>query len=276
MRLLYITNDENVAKIADESGIDIIFIDLETIGKDLRQIGRDTVKSKHNVSDIVKIKRILKKSKILVRVNPIHENSKDEIEKVVEARPDIIMLPMINRMSDVTTFLKLIDNRIKTCLLIETSKSVELIEKIIKIAPNSDYYIGLNDLHLSYGQDFIFEPLADGTVEKLSELFNKNNIEFGFGGIARVGQGMLPSESIIMEHYRLNSKMVILSRTFCNAEKIGDLDEIRNTMASGVSDIREFEKKLTECDDDDYIMNKNELKKIVYMIKEKILAKKDV
>ena len=36
----------------------------------------------------------------------------------------------------------------------------------------------------------------------------------GFGGIARIGEGMLPSDNILGEHVRLGSSSVILSRTF--------------------------------------------------------------
>ena len=36
----------------------------------------------------------------------------------------------------------------------------------------------------------------------------------GFGGIARLGFGMLPAEHVIAEHYRLGSTAVILSRSF--------------------------------------------------------------
>ena len=35
LKLMYLTNNENIAKIAEESGVDWIFIDLETIGKEI-------------------------------------------------------------------------------------------------------------------------------------------------------------------------------------------------------------------------------------------------
>ena len=40
---------------------------------------------------------------------------------------------------------------------------------------------------------------------------------FGFGGIARIGEGDLPSDHILGEHVRLGSTSVILSRTFKGA-----------------------------------------------------------
>ena len=49
--------------------------------------------------------------------------------------------------------------------------------------------------------------------------FEDKGIPYGFGGIAQLGQGTLPAENIIAEHYRLGSSMAILSRSFCNTKK---------------------------------------------------------
>jgi hypothetical protein len=61
---------------------------------------------------------------------------------------------------------------------------------------------------------FMFELLADGTVERLSKQIQLSGKPFGFGGIARVSEGLLPAENILGEHVRLGSSAVILSRTF--------------------------------------------------------------
>ena len=45
LKLMYITNQPEIAKIADKNGVDRIFIDLEKIGKRERQGGMDTVQS---------------------------------------------------------------------------------------------------------------------------------------------------------------------------------------------------------------------------------------
>ena len=52
IRLMYITNDVQVARMAEEAGVDRIFVDLETLGKAERQGGMDTVQSKHTVADV--------------------------------------------------------------------------------------------------------------------------------------------------------------------------------------------------------------------------------
>ena len=46
---MYITNQPAVARIAEDAGVDWIFVDMEFIGKDKRQGGLDTVqKSSYN------------------------------------------------------------------------------------------------------------------------------------------------------------------------------------------------------------------------------------
>lgn len=46
---MYITNRPEVAHIAESAGVDRIFIDMEFIGKGLRQRGMDTVQNHHTI-----------------------------------------------------------------------------------------------------------------------------------------------------------------------------------------------------------------------------------
>ena len=41
LKLMYITNNPDVARIAEEAGVDRIFVDMEYIGKSDRQGGMD-------------------------------------------------------------------------------------------------------------------------------------------------------------------------------------------------------------------------------------------
>ena len=64
LKLMYITNLPEVAKIAEEVGVDRIFVDLEYIGKNLRQGGMDTVQSKHTLEDVRRISESLKSAEL--------------------------------------------------------------------------------------------------------------------------------------------------------------------------------------------------------------------
>ena len=74
----------------------------------------NTVKSNHCVADIRTIKPYLSKSEMLVRVNPWNENSEEEINDVIDAGADIIMLPMWKSVNDVQNFLNVVNKRCKT------------------------------------------------------------------------------------------------------------------------------------------------------------------
>jgi len=248
LKLMYITNKPDVARIAQSAGVDRIWIDLEVLGKEERQGHMDSVKSHHCIEDIARIRPLLIQSELLVRVNPINPNSKDEINCVIENGADIVMLPMFKTTEEVQFFIDCIDGRAQTLLLLETKEAVEKVDKILSVDGIDEVHIGLNDLHLVYKMKFMFELLADGTVGWLCTKFKAKGIPYGFGGIARLGYGILPAEYVIAEHYRLGSSMAILSRSFCNADKIDDASKVADVFKRGVNEIRSYETRLETKD----------------------------
>ena len=274
LKFMYITNDPEVAKIAQKYGVDRIWVDLETLGKEERQGHIDSVKSHHSIEDIKKIVPVLHTSEMLVRVNPLNSQSKDEIDQVIEAGADMIMLPMWKSLSDVKTFLSYVDGRVKTTLLLETKEAFECVDEVLSYGIVDEIHIGLNDLHLSYGLNFMFELLTNGKVEELCNKFKAVGIPYGFGGIAKIGEGAVPAEKIIMEHYRLGSTRAILSRSFCNYEKMDSLTDVDVTFARNMEAIKKYEKKIEAMDEHDFLQNKLQLKYDVATVVNIIAAKK--
>ena len=269
LKLFFITNDPQVALIAEKHGVDRIWIDLETLGKAERQPG-NTVKSDHKINDIRRIKPLLTRSEMLVRVQPWNDSSAEEINKVVEAGADIIMLPMWKSAAEVESFLKAVDHRAKTSLLLETREAADCIDDALKLQPD-EIHIGLNDLHLSYKMDFMFEPLANGCVESLCRKIGDARIPYGFGGIASLGKGLLKSDMVIMEHYRLGSTRAILSRSFCNVQG-KSIEEIDKIFESGMKELRKYEELCANASDEQYRENQmnviNTVHEIVKTIRE--------
>lgn len=269
LTLMYITNNIDVALIAEKYGVDRIWVDLETLGKEERQKGMNTVKSRHEIGDVRKIKACLSKSELIVRVNPWNTSSEYEINRVIEAGADIIMLPMWKTTKEVDSFIKCIDGRVKTNLLLETKEAVNCLEEVLNIRGIDEIHIGLNDLHLSYGLTFMFELLSNGVVEELCKKIKRADIPYGFGGIAKLGEGMLPAERVILEHYRLGSSRAILSRSFCNADEINDLKTIENVFSQNMKSLREYESNVVNMANSDFESNKEEVRILVQSITDK-------
>lgn len=252
---MYITNKPAVAKIAEQAGVDWIFLDMEFIGKDARQGGLDTVQNHHTIQDVANIRKAVEKAKVLVRVNPIHNaipdypSSKDEINASIEAGADIVLLPFFKKVEEVKQFICYVNGRAKTLLLMETVEAANLIDEILEVPGIDMIHLGLNDMHLELGMKFMFELLANGTVERLGNKIKAKGIPFGFGGIATLDGGALPGSMVLKEHVRLGSSMVIVSRSFCNTDKVTDLDEVRNIFNTGIAAIKASEEDARKAGD---------------------------
>lgn len=209
-----ITSDPAIAKFAIAGGVDRVFVDLELLGKQQRQGHLDTVISRHSLADVCNVRPVVPPGHLLVRINPMHQGSVEEIDQVIDAGADIIMLPMFRSAHEVEAFIAAVRGRARCCLLIETVGAMTNLQECLSVPGVDEAHIGLNDLHLELGLDFMFQPLINGLVEQMCATLRAAGIPFGIGGVARVGEGLLPAEMILSEHVRLGSSCAILSRTF--------------------------------------------------------------
>ena len=214
MELMIIENDVEKIKIYDQLGVDRIFIDLEKLGKEERQKGLNTVKSNHSFEDIVKAKKVVKNSKLLVRINPLNQNSNDEVDKAIDCGADIIMLPYFRTSTEVENFINIINGRVRTSLLLESAQAFIRIENILKVEGIDEIHIGLNDLHLDLGLNFMLELYDSPYLELISKLIKERGISFGIGGVAPMNLGDVPGKYVLNEGRRIGSERVILSRAF--------------------------------------------------------------
>lgn len=248
MRLLYITNDPTIGHIAQRAGVDWIFVDMEYRGKSDRQQHRDTIISAHTLDNVRAMRRVVTTSNLMVRINPWGAWSPEEIEGVVQAGADIIMLPFFTTAAEVSAFIRQVDGRSKTCLLLETIAGINALEHILEL-PGIDFvHIGLNDIHIERRTTFMFEFLADGGVDTIAAKLRAANVAFGFGGIARIGTLIPPAEHILAEHFRLGSTAVILSRSFCQSSQGIDSVTFEAIFTREVAKVRAEECRLKQAD----------------------------
>ena len=272
LKLMILADTSEAAAAAQKAGVDRIFYDLEYVGKAERQYGRNTVLSNNNIEDLPQIRKVVTTSELLVRTNPINPYISIEVEKAIEYGADILMLPMVMDHKDVETYVKLVGGRAKVCIMIETAAALTRLDKILAVPGIDEIFIGLNDLHITMGLTFMFELLSGGLVEFVASKCQKAGVPFGFGGIARIGEGLLPSDYILGEHVRLGSTSVILSRTFKGVIGV-DANARPVNLAEEVGKVRDRLHQIESWTEDEHNENRKKIAASVDVVINKILGK---
>jgi len=234
--LLQITNDPELARRCDALPGMRLFVDLEVNGKAERQAGRNTFISTHQLEDVGRIKSQLQRSLLMVRVNPFHAGTLEELDAVLAQGADWVMLPMFQTPQELQAFSRIVAGRAPIVALLETAGSLQSLDDWVGTPGLCEVFVGLNDLHLSLGCRFMFEPLGQGVLDRIAARVHAQGLRFGFGGIARLDEGLLPGRDVLTEHLRLGSRAVILSRTFHG----GDY----SSLETQVGNLREAEHQL--------------------------------
>jgi len=225
IELIQITHDPVFARRCDALAGLRLWVDLERNGKAERQAGRNSFISTHTLDDVGRIKAVLRRSRLMARVNPLHPDTDTEVHAVLAQGADLLMLPMFTQAWELQAFCAIVAGRAPVVALLETAGAFESLPEWIGTPGVDEVFVGLNDLHLSMGLHFMFEPLALGLVDTVARLARAQGLRFGFGGIARLQEGLLPGRDVLAEHLRLGSQAVILSRTFHGSGSAGSFED---------------------------------------------------
>lgn len=211
IELWLFTTDRALARTALAAGITCFVIDWERLGKTARQRGADTEVNSDAPDDLRRMS-VFSQAKRVCRINHHGCWTKGEVETALSAGATDILLPMAETPEEVESFLRSVDGRARAGILVETTSSCENAADIATLGLDH-VYVGLNDLAISRAASNIFEPLTDGTVERLREIFS--DCAFGFGGLTVVDGGFpIPCLSLMRELMRLDCDYTFLRRSF--------------------------------------------------------------
>ncbi|WP_448573190.1 aldolase/citrate lyase family protein [Trichothermofontia sp.] len=260
--LCLITADYKLANLAQIAGIDRIMVDLERLGKSQRQAGQNLFLSDHREQDVQILRELLVDASLMVRINPLHEHSQTEIERILTYGVDVIMLPMFETTFQVQQFVDQVRGRARTSLLLENKTALENLDSILQVPGIDEIHIGLNDLRLSLGLDIIFEILCLGLLDDPSRKIRQAGIRFGFGGVTAPTITHLPINPacIIAEQVRLGSSLALLGRSFRHLfEQHPDIYLLKQAVAS----IRKCIEYWQQASTDEHSQNRAELQQAV-------------
>lgn len=230
--LFLFTVDPDVARRAEEAGIDGIVVDWERAGKRRRQRLADTEINGDTPEDLERVRQATS-GRILCRINPIGPRSEEEIAAAVAGGADEILVPMVRSSFEVEAALEKADGHIGVGILIETVEAVQRADELGAL-PLSRVYVGLNDLGIARGTPSIFTALVDGTVELVRRSIRA---PFGVAGMTVPHRGEpIPAVLVAGELMRLGCSFTFLRRSFRRDVGQGDLapasEAIRRALAA--------------------------------------------
>jgi len=216
MVLSFITNDTAMAAAGESAGIERVLIDLERLGKAERQCGRRLFLSDHRLGDVRRMKQALGTADIMVRLDPLHAGSRWQIDQVIRDGAAIVMLPWFHRLEQAQEFIDLVEGRAAVALLVETPEAVAVLRSLCKLPGVAEIHVGLNDLSLALNRPFLFDVIADGTMDRICAILRGSGVSFGFGGIGSLSRNDLPihPEWVLAEQVLQGATRGWLSRTF--------------------------------------------------------------
>jgi HpcH/HpaI aldolase/citrate lyase family len=273
LQLILITNDPTFGRAACAAGVNRILIDLETLGKRERQRGKDTLISYHLLEDISRVRPFVPADGLMTRINPLHPNSRHEIDTAIAHGTDFLMLPMFRSVQEVREFIQMVDGRCKTTLLLETTEARRCLDDIVQLSGIDEIHLGLNDLSIELGVTFMFQVLAEGIVDEVATKVCGAGIRFGFGGVGLMGGGPLPGEVIIAEHKRIGSEMVILSRSFYgNSKTLSDLERKGLNLRNEIAKLRGVEHRAMSRSQDQIEADRSTCQRLVSEIVQQLAS----
>lgn len=170
----------------------------------------------------------------------------DEINAVIDAGADEIIVPMLTSTAQAERVLRRIDGACKVMLMIETRAAVAEIAQIADL-PADRIYVGLNDLHIDRASNTIFAPLADGLLDTLHSHYQDR--AFGFGGLTLPGLGApLHGKHLYQEMARLECRFTFLRRSFYR--DVAGLDFATSFKAIQAEMARYRKRSAAECQND--------------------------
>jgi HpcH/HpaI aldolase/citrate lyase family len=210
------TDDPALARRADEAGIDRVGVDLERLGKAERQRGLGTWISPHELGSLPTLRAALSRARLFARVNPVNRATAAEVDAVLDAGAEVLMLPMFSSAGEVDRFAEIVGGRAEIVLLLERAAAARDIDAIVALDAVGEVHVGINDFTLDLGLANRFLALTHELTDHVADRVRAAGRRFGIGGIGRVSDTDVPvaPDLIYAQYARLGATAALVSRAF--------------------------------------------------------------
>jgi hypothetical protein len=211
LELVLFETDPVRASAAYDQGISSFIFDVETRGKCERQSAFDTDISAASLDEL---STFVAKSKIrpICRLDSWHGRTALDVERAIAGGASELIFPMVRTVAEIEHLLSLVARRVPFGIMIETKDILDCVSEISRM-PLSRVYVGLNDLMISRGSWNLFEPMIDGTVDRIRSQIG--SLRFGVAGATCVDGGSpVPFRLLLADLARLDVEFTMLRRSF--------------------------------------------------------------
>lgn len=225
--LTLMTDDLQEARAGVAAGVQRIGPDLETFGKQARQGGLGTRLSLHDPAILDALRPEREESALFARVDPMHDGSRALVEDVLRRGAQVLMLPFFHDWPEVDAFVRLVDGRARTVLLVETASALFRLPAILRVPGIDEVHFGLTDLMLSTGMNSRFEILASDLFAASCAQVTDRGIPMHIAGVAALGDRQLPisCDLTLARYAELGAMGSLITRHFVNFVGTGDAFE---------------------------------------------------
>ena len=242
MKFIYFANHLDKVSLIDSLCDDLfITVDHETIGKSSRQPLSARLASP-DPTFFPELSSYSLRNKIGLRINSLDNLSVSELYCINSFKPDFVIMPMIKNHLCVLKLRSMLSQSISIIPLIETCSSLVDISSICSLPFIERVHLGLNDLSIQLGSDFMFNFLANDFFEYFCRTCISQNVSFGFGGISAPCNNndlRVNPYTLILEHVRVKSDCAIIARSLENMEAndiVSNIHLLRSTYFNSFGD----------------------------------------
>lgn len=210
MEILLFSHDAGYSAAAVEAGMDGVVVDWECSGKARRQAGQDTEINHGTVADL-DAARPGAAGKLICRINNTPAGRDVELRLAIEHGASEIWLPMVRRIGELESCLRVIDGAARLGALVETREAMTLGRELEQL-PLSRVYVGLHDFRIERGHPGLFDPIVDGTIDRFRDRFGG---ALGFAGVTDPDGGSpVPQCLLLAAMVRLRCAFGVARRRF--------------------------------------------------------------
>lgn len=211
------SNDAKRVALADAAGVDRIGLDLETLGKSTRQLGKATWLSPHRLDDLQRISPHIRNASLFVRTDPLNQDSDQQVLALIEQGVKVLMLPNFQHLDEVARYCDLVAGRAQVVPLVERVAAIDCIRHLPSLGIE-EIHVGLNDLSFDLRLPHRMGALVAPAIDEIFTRARDAGLQVGVGGLARPMDEHLPipADLVYAEQARLGSQGAILARSFFN------------------------------------------------------------